>query len=167
LNRLNAALASGIRIRPGARILDAGCGIGGSAIWLARTFGAFVTGITPVESQVERARRIAGELGVADRVQFMEQDYTCTTFPDASFDVVWAMESVCHAADKGPSIGKPGVCCGLVAALASSNTSAAHGSFPMVAKPCCTAGCPDGQSQTLPRLRSTAGGLRLALPMFS
>lgn len=100
LNRLNAVLASYIGIRKGAHILDAGCGVGGSSIWLARTFGAVVTGITPVASQVHRARRIASELGLADRVRFAEDDYTHTTFADASFDVVWAVESVCHAADK-------------------------------------------------------------------
>jgi cyclopropane fatty-acyl-phospholipid synthase-like methyltransferase len=100
LNRLNAALASQIGIRPAARILDAGCGVGGSAIWLAKHVGARVVGITPVASQVERGRRVAGENGVADRVQFLEQDYTRTSFPAGSFDVVWAVESVCHAADK-------------------------------------------------------------------
>jgi len=100
LNRLNAVLASCIGIHPGAHILDAGCGVGGSSIWLAKRFGATVTGITPVGSQVRRARRIAAEQGVADRVRFAEEDYTRTTFADASFDVVWAVESVCHAADK-------------------------------------------------------------------
>jgi cyclopropane fatty-acyl-phospholipid synthase-like methyltransferase len=100
LNRLNAVLASYIGIHPGAHILDAGCGVGGSSIWLARRFGATVTGITPVGSQVRRARRIAAEQGLADRVRFAEEDYTRTTFAGASFDVVWAVESVCHAADK-------------------------------------------------------------------
>lgn len=100
LNRLNAALASRIDIRPGAHILDAGCGVGGSAIWLAKNVGARVVGITPVTSQVERGRRLAGEHGVAAQVQLFEQDYTRTSFPAGSFDVVWAVESVCHAADK-------------------------------------------------------------------
>ena len=100
LNRLNAALAARLGIMPGARILDAGCGVGGSAIWLARTFAAKVVGITAVRSQVERARRFALQRGVSDLVRFAEQDYLHTSFADASFDVVWAVESICHAADK-------------------------------------------------------------------
>ncbi len=100
LNRLNAVLATHIGVRPGAFILDAGCGVGGSSIWLAKKFGAVVTGITPVASQVHRAWRIAVDQGLTDRVRFAEEDYTRTTFPDASFDVVWAVESVCHAVDK-------------------------------------------------------------------
>jgi len=100
LNQLNAVLASRIGIRPGDRILDAGCGVGGSAIWLARHLGAHIVGITPVASQVERAGRFAAEHRVSRQVRFFEQDYTSTSFPAASFDVVWAVESVCHAADK-------------------------------------------------------------------
>jgi len=100
LNHLNAALAARVGIPRGARILDAGCGVGGSAIWLARTFDVQVIGITPVSSQVERARGFGVERGVSDRVRFAKEDYLHTSFPDASFDVVWAVESICHAADK-------------------------------------------------------------------
>ncbi len=97
---MNAALAARVGIPRGARILDAGCGVGGSAIWLARTFDVQVIGITPVSSQVERARGFGVERGVSDRVRFAKEDYLHTSFPDASFDVVWAVESICHAADK-------------------------------------------------------------------
>ncbi|HEV2012740.1 MAG TPA: methyltransferase domain-containing protein [Candidatus Dormibacteraeota bacterium] len=100
LNQLNAELASRIGISRGVRILDAGCGVGGSAIWLARQLGVDVVGITPVASQVERARHFATEHHVSRQAQFLQQDYTGTSFPAASFDVVWAMESLCHAADK-------------------------------------------------------------------
>ncbi len=97
---MNRMLASHLGIRSGQRILDAGCGVGGSAVWLAKTYDVKVVGITPVASQIARARRYAREQGVADRVSFEQQDYTRTAFPDASFDVVWAMESLCHAPEK-------------------------------------------------------------------
>src|SRR6266571_2247381 len=100
LLNMNRVLASHLGIRSGQRILDAGCGVGGSAIWLAKNYGVEVVGITPVASQVLRARRYAHEYGVADRVSFEKQDYTSTTFPQASFDVVWALESLCHAPEK-------------------------------------------------------------------
>jgi cyclopropane fatty-acyl-phospholipid synthase-like methyltransferase len=100
LVNLNHVLARQIGIRPGQRVLDAGCGVGGSALWLAETYGVEVVGITPVPGQVARARRYAQARGVADRVSFDTQDYLHTSFPTASFDVVWAIESVCHAPDK-------------------------------------------------------------------
>ncbi len=97
---LNRRLAQELGIQAGQRILDAGCGVGGSAIWLAKTYGVEVVGITPVASQVQRARQFAREQGVADLVTFEQQDYASTGFPAASFDVVWAIESVCHAPEK-------------------------------------------------------------------
>jgi cyclopropane fatty-acyl-phospholipid synthase-like methyltransferase len=97
---MNRMLASHLGIRSGQRILDAGCGVGGSAVWLAKTYDVKVVGITPVASQIARARRYAREQGVADQVSFEQQDYTHTAFPDASFDAVWAMESLCHAPEK-------------------------------------------------------------------
>src|SRR6266567_8389602 len=100
LLNMNRVLASHLGIRSGQRILDAGCGVGGSAIWLAKTYDVEVVGITPVASQVARAHRYAQEQGVADLVSFEQQDYTHTAFSDASFDVVWAMESLCHAPEK-------------------------------------------------------------------
>jgi tocopherol O-methyltransferase len=100
LINMNRALASWVGIRPGQRILDAGCGVGGSSIWLAKEYGVEVVGITLPASQITRAWRYAQQHGVADHVSFAQADYTQTPFADGSFDVVWALESLCHAPDK-------------------------------------------------------------------
>jgi cyclopropane fatty-acyl-phospholipid synthase-like methyltransferase len=100
LNNLNQVLARAAEIKNGERVLDAGSGVGGSAVWLAEQYSVDVVGITPVSSQVKRARRFAREHAVADRVAFEVGDYTRTGFPGGTFDVVWAMESLCHAVDK-------------------------------------------------------------------
>src|SRR5262249_32061068 len=52
-------LAEFAAIQRGEGVLDAGCGIAGSSVWLAERRGATVVGIPPVRMQVERARRIA------------------------------------------------------------------------------------------------------------
>jgi cyclopropane fatty-acyl-phospholipid synthase-like methyltransferase len=100
LTNLNVVLASALQIGEGEAVLDAGCGVGGSAVWLAEHYSVTVIGITPVPSQVERARQFAHQRGVAGRASFELQDYTRTAFPSGSFDVIWAMESLCHAHDK-------------------------------------------------------------------
>jgi tocopherol O-methyltransferase len=100
LLNMNRVLADRAGVQPGQRVLDAGCGVGGSSLWLAEQRGARVVGITPVASQVARARRFASQRQLADRVEFEQADYTGTPFPDSSFDVVWALESLCHASDK-------------------------------------------------------------------
>ncbi len=100
LKNMNRVLAGRAAIQPGERVLDAGCGVGGSSLWLAAERGVEVVGITPVASQVAMARRFAAERGLAERVSFEQADYAATEFPAASFDVVWACESLCHAPSK-------------------------------------------------------------------
>ena len=97
---MNRFMASRVGVGFGDRVLDAGCGVGGTAMWLAQERTAHVVGITPVPDQVDRARRYAAERVLGDRVRFEQGDYRETGFPDGSFDVVWAQESLCHVADK-------------------------------------------------------------------
>ncbi|MGI8911948.1 MAG: SAM-dependent methyltransferase [Rubrobacteraceae bacterium] len=100
LTNMNRALAKRTDLRPTDRVLDAGCGLGHSAIWLAREFGVEVVGVNLARGQIREARCIAHRQGVSDRVAFERRDFARTGFPDESFDVVWAMESICHAQDK-------------------------------------------------------------------
>ncbi len=100
LLNMNRALADKAKIKAGDHILDAGCGLGGSSIWLAENFDVTVTGITLSPSQVEHATRSAKKRGVSDKVTFKVADYCQTPFEDESFDVVWGLESVCYALHK-------------------------------------------------------------------
>jgi cyclopropane fatty-acyl-phospholipid synthase-like methyltransferase len=97
MNRVLATLAS---IRPGQRVLDAGCGIGGSAIWLAEHVGAQVVGFNINAKQLDQASRLAHTRNLQGRVQFQVGDYCATQLQGESFDVVWALESACYADDK-------------------------------------------------------------------
>lgn len=96
----NEVAAQTARVSQNDKVLDAGCGVGGSSIYLAKQFGCFVTGITLVEKQVDEATRNAISHGVEDKVKFELADYCATPFAHETFDVVWAMESACHAVDK-------------------------------------------------------------------
>ncbi|PZS38317.1 MAG: SAM-dependent methyltransferase [Pseudonocardiales bacterium] len=100
LKNMNRVLADRVAIRPGERVLDAGCGVGGSSLWLATERSAEVVGITLADRQAAMARGHALRRGVTDRVHFEVADFTATPFPDAAFDVVWAVESLCHAPRK-------------------------------------------------------------------
>lgn len=104
LHNMNAVLAERAAIRPAERVLDAGCGVGGSAIWLGKHRQARVVGISLVHRQLSFASRFALEEGVPDQLAFQAADFTRTPFADESFDVVWAIESVCHALDKAEFI---------------------------------------------------------------
>ncbi len=101
LRRENEILAQMAGISSGDHVLDAGCGVGGSSIFLANTFGCKVTGITLSAKQAEVARKKSFKFCKKENVpEFLVMDYTQTAFLDQSFDVVWAVESVCHAEKK-------------------------------------------------------------------
>lgn len=85
---------------PPSQILDVGCGIGGSSLYLAQKFGASATGITLSPVQAERAAERAREGGMGDRLQFQVADALNMPFGDRSFDLVWALESGEHMPDK-------------------------------------------------------------------
>jgi tocopherol O-methyltransferase len=77
----------------GRKILDVGCGFGGSSIHLAKHYDADATGITISPIQVEMARKAAATEGVD--AKFMLMDAEEMRF-DQSFDVVWSIESISH-----------------------------------------------------------------------
>jgi cyclopropane fatty-acyl-phospholipid synthase-like methyltransferase len=97
---MNRVLAEAAAVRPTDHVLDAGCGIGGSALWLATHLGCRVTGISLSARQIEYARQFAARRGVGGLVDFHVADYAATGLPAAAFDVVWALESLCHGENK-------------------------------------------------------------------
>lgn len=97
-------LADAADVGPGDRVLEAGCGLGEPATWLAAERDAEVLGINISESQLERAREVARDRGVTDSVEFRYDDFTeMETLDDDSFDVVWGLESICYA-DSKPAV---------------------------------------------------------------
>ena len=80
--------------------LDAGCGIGGSSIYLAKNMGCTMRGITLSKKQSETGNKLAKDFGLADKCSFSQQDYTKTNFPDNTFDFAWCIESMETAPDK-------------------------------------------------------------------
>ncbi len=82
------------------QILDVGCGIGGSSLYLAQKFNARAVGITLSPVQASRATQRAQEAGLAAEVQFQVADALDMPFADDTFDFVWSMESGEHMPDK-------------------------------------------------------------------
>merc|ERR1719356_2112227 len=82
------------------RILDVGCGIGGTSRILAKKFpDAQVTGITLSPEQVQRATQLAKEAGISN-AEFKVVNALAMDFPDNTFDLVWGCESGEHMPDK-------------------------------------------------------------------
>lgn len=82
------------------QILDVGCGIGGSSLYLADKFQAQVTGITLSPVQAKRATERALEAGLQEKTQFLVADALEMPFEPNSFDLVWSLESAEHFPNK-------------------------------------------------------------------
>ena len=96
----NRQLANLGKITSSDVVLDAGCGVGGSSIFLAKNYGCQVTGITLSERQVRTATHFSEKNDIGHLANFERMNYTQTRFPDHHFDVVWAVESMQTATDK-------------------------------------------------------------------
>ncbi len=97
--RANEVLAAFGGIPKGGTLVDAGCGLGNSAIWLAKNYDVNVIGITIVPKQVDTILKDL-ERNPLPNMQVMLADYLHMPFENSSVDIVWAMESVCHARNK-------------------------------------------------------------------
>jgi cyclopropane-fatty-acyl-phospholipid synthase len=64
-----------LRLQPGDRVIEAGCGWGALALFMARRYGVAVRAFNISSEQIAYARRRATEEGLADRVDFVEDDY--------------------------------------------------------------------------------------------
>ena len=74
-----AHIAAKLNLKPGQKVLDIGCGWGGTALYLNRVADVDVLGITLSEEQLKVARQRAADAGVADRVKFELIDYRSLT----------------------------------------------------------------------------------------
>jgi tocopherol O-methyltransferase len=78
------------------RVVDIGCGIGGSSRYIARKYDADVIGLTLSPKQAARGNELSQGLNVTLQCG----DATATSFADGSFDLVWSLESGEHMPDK-------------------------------------------------------------------
>jgi len=85
------------QLPPGSRVLDVGCGIGGSARILARDYGFEVLGISISPGQIARAQALTPS-GLNCR--FAVMDALALELANGSFDAVWSVEAGPHMPDK-------------------------------------------------------------------
>ena len=84
-------------LKHGSSVLDIGCGIGGTSIFLAKEYGCKVTGISISPVQVEMARE--GAKNLANPPQFLVDDANDISV-QGTFDVLWSVEMIAHLRDR-------------------------------------------------------------------
>ena len=81
-----------VRVRPGDRVLEIGCGWGALADMATASFGAHLTGVTLSTEQLAFAQERMQRLGVAGRADLRLQDYR--DIDDAPFDAICSVEMI-------------------------------------------------------------------------
>ena len=93
-------LAHKLGLAPGMVVADFGCGVGGPLIEIARFTGAKIVGINSNAYQLDRARKLVDEAGLAHLADFLHCDFLNVDVPDESFDAAYSIEATCCAPDK-------------------------------------------------------------------
>ena len=101
LERGNQRLCELLELEPGQRLLDAGCGVGSTAVFAAEHLEVDVLGINTSDVQLGVAPRPAPPTPPPDPQRIERPDKTATRLPDGGFHGIVAYESANHAADKG------------------------------------------------------------------
>lgn len=93
-------LALELGLRPGHKVLDVGCGVGGPMRAIARFSGASIDGLNNNDYQLSKLARYndAAKLGATCRG--IKGDFMALDLPDATYDAAYAVEATCHAPDK-------------------------------------------------------------------
>ena len=91
-------LFSEIDLTPGAKVLDIGSGLGGSAFFIEENYAAKVTGIDLSSNMIQLSNQRASYRN--SKVQFILGDCTQMEFEPESFNLIYSRDSLLHVQDK-------------------------------------------------------------------
>lgn len=89
---------SKLDLKPGQKVLDVGCGIGGGDFYMSENFDVEVVGIDLSINMISFALERA--IGLKCAVEFEVADCTKKTYPDDTFDVIYSRDTILHIQDK-------------------------------------------------------------------
>jgi len=92
-----AALAD---LKPSDRVLDVGCGLGGTARHLAQQYGCHIVGIDLTAQYIAVAKELTERVGLDDKIQLHQASALDLPFDDNSFDIAWTEHVQMNIADK-------------------------------------------------------------------
>jgi ubiquinone/menaquinone biosynthesis C-methylase UbiE len=93
-------LTGEIGIRKESKVLDVGCGLGGTARYLAETYGCHVTGIDATDRMLEEASRRNESAGLSHLIDLKLGNALEMPFRDEAFDVLIGQDAWCYITDK-------------------------------------------------------------------
>lgn len=99
-------LAKAGSVGPGTSVIEAACGVGATACYLASTHGASVHATNISEDQLRLAAKRAEDAGLSGKITFAVADYHDLGGPDHLYDLWWCQEALLYATDRAKVFGE-------------------------------------------------------------
>ncbi|XP_057836663.1 cycloartenol-C-24-methyltransferase [Cryptomeria japonica] len=99
MKRYEHFLALQLCLKPGMKVLDVGCGIGGPLREISRFSCTSITGLNNNAYQIARGTELNRLCGLDKTCGFVKGDFMKMPFANDSFDAIYAIEATCHAPD--------------------------------------------------------------------
>ncbi len=94
------------QLQPYHTVLDVGCGLGGSARYIANEYGCSVVGIDLTDEYIDVANKLTEFVNLTDKVSFKQGSALELPFPSENFDIVWTEHTQMNIPDKEKFYGE-------------------------------------------------------------
>ncbi len=99
-------IANLAQLQPHHNVLDVGCGLGGSARYIANQYGCSVVGIDLTDEYIDVANKLTEFVKLTDKVSFQQGSAVELPFPSENFDIVWTEHTQMNIPDKEKFYGE-------------------------------------------------------------
>ncbi|MGD2117588.1 MAG: methyltransferase domain-containing protein [Chromatiales bacterium] len=86
-----------IGLNQDSRVIDLGSGYGGSARYLAKTYGSHVTALNLSETENQRNRELSAQQGLSELIDVIDGSFENIPAADSSFDAAWSQDAILHS----------------------------------------------------------------------
>lgn len=88
------------RLDEKAKVLDLGSGYGGTARYLAQTYGCDIVGLNLSQVENEQHRKKNKEMDIHHIIEVVDGNFENVPYPEESFDVVWSQDAILHSPNR-------------------------------------------------------------------
>lgn len=88
------------QIGQNSQVIDLGAGYGGTARYLAKNYGCFVSCLNLGERQNQRNLAMNQVQNLSDRIEVKQGSFENIPYDDRSFDIVWSQDAMIHSGNR-------------------------------------------------------------------